>query len=136
MAESIAGCAQGATSSNATGCGVNATEARTMREPHMHGTPTYNIKLEDDLRELNNKVALLMDKFTTSERAQQSALQASRQEMNRLTKSLMHQHVTMAPTIRQTTQLTWKMGPDGCWYCEELGHFATLLQIVLIETSI
>ena len=43
----------------------------------MHSTPTYNIKLEDDLRELNNKVALLMDKFTTSERAQQSALQAS-----------------------------------------------------------
>ena len=43
----------------------------------------------------------------------------------RLTESLMHQHVTMAPTIRQTTQPTWKMGPDSCWYCEELGHFAT-----------
>ena len=125
MAESIAGRAQGTTSSNATGRGVNATEARTTREPHTHSTPTYNIKLEDDLRELNNKVALLMDKFTTSERAQQSALQASKQEMNRLTESLMHQHVATAPTARQTTQPTWKMGPDGCWYCEELGHFAT-----------
>ena len=44
--------------------------------------------------------------------------------MNRLTESLMHQHVTTAPTVRQTTQLTCKMGPDGCWYCEEPGHFA------------
>jgi len=41
--------------------------------------------------------------------------------MNRLTESLMHQHVTTA----QTTQSTWKMGPDSCWYCEELGHFTT-----------
>jgi len=65
-----------------------------------------------------------MDKFTTSERVQQSVLQVSRQEMNRLTESLMHQHVTTAPAMRQTTQSTWKMGPDGCWYCEELGHFA------------
>jgi len=124
MAESIAGRAQGATSLNATGRGVNVTEARTTREPHTHSTPTYNIKLEDDLRELNNKVALLMDKFTTSERVQQSTLQALKQEMNRLTDSLMHQHVATAPTARQTTQPTWKMGPDGCWYCEELGHFA------------
>jgi hypothetical protein len=124
MAETIAGRAQGVTSSNATRHGVNATEVRATREPHTHSTPTYNIKLEEDLKELHNKVALLMDKFTTSERAQQSALQASRQEMNRLTESLMHQHVTTAPTVRQTTQPTWKMGPDGCWYCEELGHFA------------
>jgi len=125
MAESIAGCTQGATSSNATGCGMNVTEARTTQEPHMHNTLTYNIKLEDDLRELNNKVALLMDKFTTCQRAQHSTLQASRQEKNRLTESLMHQHVTTAPTVRQTTQLTCEMGPDGCWYCEELGHFTT-----------
>jgi len=40
-----------------------------------------------------------MDKFTT--RAQQSTLQVLRQEMNRLTESLMHQHVTTAPTIRR-----------------------------------
>ena len=66
-----------------------------------------------------------MDKFTTSKRAQQSTLQVLKQEMNRLTESLMHQHVATAPTARQTTQPTWKMGPDGCWYCEELGHFAT-----------
>ena len=88
MAESIAGHAQGATLSNVTGCGMNATEARTMQEPHTHSTPTYNINLEDDLRELNNKVVLFMDKFTTSERVQQSALQASRQEMNKSTESL------------------------------------------------
>lgn len=125
MAETIAGRAQGATSSNATKHGVNTTEARATRDPHTHNsTPTFNVKLEEDLRDLNNKVALLMDKFTTSERAQQSALQASRQEMNRLTESLMHQHVTTAPTARQTTQTTWRMGPDGCWYCEETGHFA------------
>ena len=92
-------------------------------EPHTQATPSYNIKLEENLRDLNNKVALLMDKFTTSERAQQSALQAPRQEMNRLTE-LMHQHVNMAPTVRQTAQPTWKFGPDGCWYCEKPGHFA------------
>ena len=84
-------------------------------EPHTQATPSYNIKLEENLRDLNNKVALLMDKFTTSERAQQSALQAPRQEMNRLTESLMHQHVNMAPTVRQIAQPTWKFGPDGCW---------------------
>jgi len=88
MAESIAGRAQGATLSNVTGCGMNTTEARTMQEPNTHSTHTYNIKLEDDLRELNNKVALFMNKFTTSERVQWSALQASRQEMNRSTESL------------------------------------------------
>ena len=124
MAETIAGRAQGATSSSTARLGVNSAEVKATREPHTHAAPSYNIKLEDDLRELNNKVALLMDKFTTSERAQQSALQASRQEMNRLTESLMHQHVTTAPTVRQTAQPVWKMGPDGCWYCEEQGHFA------------
>lgn len=130
MAETIAGRAQGVTSSDTTRHGVNATEAkatrdsRDSREPRTQAAPSYNIKLEEDLRDLNNKVALLMDKFTTSERAQQSALQASRQEMNRLTESLMHQHVNTAPTVRQTAQPTWKFGPDGCWYCEESGHFA------------
>jgi len=74
MAKTISGCAQGATLSNVTGHSMNMAEVRTMQEPHTHSTPTYYIKLEDDLRELNNnKVALLMDKFTTSERVQQSA---------------------------------------------------------------
>ena len=123
MAETIAGRAQGATSSSAPRHGVNTTEVKATREHATHTTPTVNIKLEDDLRDLNNKIALLMDKFTSSERAQQSALQASRQEMNRLVESLMHQHVTTAPAVRQT-QSTWKVGPDGCWYCEEPGHFA------------
>lgn len=124
MAETIAGRAQGATSSNATRHGVNTTEVKAMRETQSHTTPTFNVKLEEDLRELNNKVALLMDKITTSERAQQSALQASRQDMSRLTESLMQQHVTTAPAVRQTTQQTWRQGPDGCWYCDETGHFA------------
>ncbi|EDR07192.1 uncharacterized protein LACBIDRAFT_328208 [Laccaria bicolor S238N-H82] len=68
------------------------------------------------------KVALLMDKITSSEKAQMSAFQASRQEMNKLTEMLMTQHVTSAPTMRQT-QPTWRMGSDRCWYCEETGHF-------------
>lgn len=124
MAETISGRTQGAASSTATRHGVNTTEVKATRETHTHAAPSYNIKLEEDLRDINNKVALLMDKFAISEKAQQSALQASRQEMNKLTETLMHQHVNTAPTVKQTTQPTWRLGPDGCWYCEELGHFA------------
>ncbi|EDQ99030.1 uncharacterized protein LACBIDRAFT_335402 [Laccaria bicolor S238N-H82] len=123
MAETIAGRAQGISSSSDTWVGVNATETRTTRGHHTHTTPVHSVKLEDDIRELNQKVALLMDKITSSEKAQMSAFQASRQEMNKLTETLMTQHVTSAPTMRQT-QPTWRMGSDGCWYCEETGHFA------------
>ncbi|EDR02091.1 uncharacterized protein LACBIDRAFT_332715 [Laccaria bicolor S238N-H82] len=123
MAETIAGCAQGISSSSDTRVGVNATETWTTRGHHTHTTPVHSVKLEDDIRELNQKVALLMDKITLSEKAQMSAFQASRQEMNKLTETLMTQHVTSAPTMRQT-QPTWRMGSDGCWYCEETGHFA------------
>ncbi|EDQ98515.1 uncharacterized protein LACBIDRAFT_335892 [Laccaria bicolor S238N-H82] len=123
MAETIAGRAQGISSSSDTQVGVNATETWTTRGHHTHTTPVHSVKLEDDIRELNQKVALLMDKITSSEKAQMSAFQASRQEMNKLTEMLMTQHVTSAPTMRQT-QPTWRMGSDGCWYCEETGHFA------------
>ncbi|EDQ98996.1 uncharacterized protein LACBIDRAFT_335460 [Laccaria bicolor S238N-H82] len=101
--------AQGISSSSDTRVGVNTTETRTTREHHMHNTPAHSVKLEDDIRELNQKVALLMDKITSSEKAQMSAFQASRQEMNKLTETLMTQHVTSAPTMRQT-QPTWRMG--------------------------
>ncbi|EDR07416.1 uncharacterized protein LACBIDRAFT_327891 [Laccaria bicolor S238N-H82] len=114
MAETIAGRAQGISSSSDTWVGVNATETRTTRGHHTHTTPVHSVKLEDDIRELNQKVALLMDKITSSEKAQMSAFQASRQEMNKLTETLMTQHVTSAPTMRQT-QPTWRMGSDGCW---------------------
>ena len=53
MAETIAGCAQGVTSSDMTRHGVNATEARATcdswdsHEPHTQAAPSYNIKLEE-----------------------------------------------------------------------------------------
>jgi hypothetical protein len=60
MAETISGCAQGETSLNTTRHGVNTTEVKTTREPHTHVTPSYNIKLEEDLRELNTSPALFI----------------------------------------------------------------------------
>ena len=128
MAETIAGCAQGGTASSAWRHGVNTVETRSKDHSqsyttHSHG---HNVKLEDDMRELTQKVALLMDQVTNSEKTQQSEihqlLQTSRQDMQKLVETLTQQHVTTAPTLRQTGVKPALQ--DGCWYCEELGHFA------------
>jgi len=83
------------------------------------------IKMEsDDFDELRNMTAQFMDQVKIEQKQNselRSLVQNTQIEMKKLMETLSQQHPGVSNP--QTKHATYKMAADGCWYCEEPGHF-------------
>jgi len=85
----------------------------------------HAIKTEsDELDELRNITANFADQVKIEQKQNtefQNIVQNTQIEMKKLLETLAQQQ----PGVHnlQTKHVTYKMTSDGCWYCEEQGHF-------------
>jgi len=85
----------------------------------------HTIKMEsDELDELQNITANFADQVKIEQKQNtefQNIVQNMQIEMKKLLETLAQQHPGVSnPQIKHAT---YKMTSDGCWYCEEQGHF-------------
>ena len=122
MAETIAGRLRGNTRDQAV---VTRDEPIAAHASQTLRAREQAIKIESDgLDELRNIAANFEDQVKIGQKQNtelRNFVQSTQIEMKKLFETLAQQH----PGVNnpQTKHATYKMTSDGCWYCEEHGHF-------------
>ncbi|KIK05340.1 hypothetical protein K443DRAFT_130488 [Laccaria amethystina LaAM-08-1] len=122
MAETIAGRLCGNTRDQLNLASSAVLLAHTTGSLHEH---EQAIKSEsDEFDELQNITADFADQVKIEQKQNTelcSQVQNTQIEMKKLLETLAQQHPGVSNP--QTKHVTYKMTADGCWYCEEMGHF-------------
>jgi hypothetical protein len=122
MAETIAGRLCGNTRDQLNLASSAVLLAHTTGSLHEH---EQAIKSEsDEFDELQNITADFADQVKIEQKQNTelcSQVQNTQIEMKKLLETLAQQHPGVSNL--QTKHVTYKMTADGCWYCEEMGHF-------------
>jgi len=122
MAETIAGRLHGNSCDQAVIARSDTTQVQTSRTLC---ECEHAIKMEsDELDELRNITANFADQVKIEQKQNtesRNIVQNMQIEMKKLLETLAQQQPGVSNP--QTKHATYKMTSDGCWYCEEQGHF-------------
>jgi hypothetical protein len=122
MAETIAGRLRGNSRDQAVVARSEPAHEQASKSLHAR---EHAIKIEDDsLDELRNITANFADQVKIEQKQNsefRNIVQNTQIEMKKLLETLAQQHP--GANSPQTKHATYKMTSDGCWYCEEHGHF-------------
>ena len=123
MAETIAGRLRGGTREQNV---LTRGEALPVQAGKSLQAREHAIKMEsDELDEIRNLTANIADNVKIEQKQNsefRSIVQNTQIEMKKLLETLAQQHQGVSNP--QTKHATYKMTSEGCWYCEETGHFA------------
>jgi hypothetical protein len=122
MAETIAGRLRGNSRDQMNLASSAALPVHTARSLHEREQAIKSESGEFD--ELRNITANFADQVKIEQKQNtelRSLVQNTQIEMKKLLETLAQQHQGVSNP--QTKHATYKMTADGCWYCEETGHF-------------